>query len=97
LGPETLKGKMEATSIFECFNGPDEHAMNNKLKALPFFKPGMFNYFNKSFNEASDHFYQVLEIYPEDPTAKFFLGKVSQCLDMGIPENWTGVEEMHNK
>jgi adenylate cyclase len=97
LGPVQLKGKMEATSIFECFNGTDEHAMNNKLKALPFFKMGMFNYFNKSFNEASDHFYQVLEIYPEDPTAKFFLGKVSQCLDMGIPENWTGVEEMHNK
>lgn len=97
LGPVQLKGKMEATSIFECFNGTDELDMNNKLKSLPFFKLGMYNYFNKSFNEASDHFYQVLEIYPEDPTAKFFLGKVSQCLDMGIPENWTGVEEMHNK
>ncbi len=97
LGPVQLKGKVEATSIFECFNGTDELDVNNKLKALPFFKKGMFNYFNKSFNEASDHFNQVLEIYPEDPTTKFFLGKVSHYLDKGIPDNWTGVEEMHNK
>jgi len=97
LGPVQLKGKMEAIRIYECFNGSDENDVNKKLMALPFFKQGMFEYFNKSFNEASDTFYRVLEIYPEDTTAKIFLGKASQYKDLGIPENWTGVEEMHKK
>ena len=41
--------------------------------------------------------FTVLEIYPEDTTAKLFLGKTSNYINIGIPENWTGVEEMHNK
>jgi adenylate cyclase len=97
LGPVQLKGKQEPIHIYECFNGSDEHDLNKKLRTLPIFKQGMNDYFNKSFNEASDKFYQVLEINPEDVTAKHFLGKASQYMDMGIPENWTGVEEMLNK
>jgi class 3 adenylate cyclase len=97
LGPVQLKGKTETISIYECFNGSDENDMHKKLTALPFFKQGMFEYFNKSFNEASHKFYQVLEIYPEDTTSKLFLEKASQYMDMDLPENWTGVEEMHYK
>jgi adenylate cyclase len=97
LGPVQLKGKLDHINIYECFNGSDENEIRKKLTALPYFKQGMFDYFNKSFNEASDKFYRVLEIYPEDTTAKLFLGKASRYKDIGIPENWTGVEEMHNK
>ena len=97
LGPVQLKGKMEAIRIYECFNGSDKEDMNKKLMSLPIFKQGMSEYYNKSFNEASDTFYRVLEIYPEDTTAKLFLRKASQYKDSGIPENWTGVEEMHKK
>ena len=97
LGPVQLKGKMEPLSVYECFNGSDEKDMHRKLTALPYFKQGMSDYFNKSFNEASDHFYHVLEIYPEDTTARIFLNNASQYKTKGIPENWTGVEEMHNK
>ena len=97
LGPVQLKGKLDPIHIYECFNGSDENDINKKLTALPYFKQGMFDYFNKSFNDASDKFYQALEIYPEDTTAKLFLGKASHYMDMEIPDNWTGVEEMHNK
>jgi hypothetical protein len=97
LGPVQLKGKLEATRIYECFNGTDEKEIQKKLTALPIFEQGMDDYFNKSFNEASLKFYQVLEIYPEDRTAKIFLEKAGRHIDMGIPENWTGVEEMHSK
>ncbi|MEP7144448.1 MAG: adenylate/guanylate cyclase domain-containing protein [Ferruginibacter sp.] len=97
LGMVQLKGKLEAISIYECFNGSDENDMSKKLTALPIFKQGLSHYFDKSFNEASDKFYRVLEIYPEDTTAKLFLGKASHYIDIGVPENWTGVEEMRNK
>ena len=68
-----------------------------KMTALPFYKQGVFDYFNKSFKEASDKFYRVLEINPEDRISKLFLGRANQYLDIGIPENWTGVEEMQYK
>jgi adenylate cyclase len=97
LGQVQLKGKQEATRIYECFNGADENEIKKKLAALPLFKQGMEDYFNKSFNEASLKFNQVLEIHPDDVTAKLFLSKVSRHMDAGIPENWTGVEEMHSK
>lgn len=97
LGQVQLKGKQEATRIYECFNGNSEHEIQKKLTALPLFKQGMENYFNKSFSEASRKFFQVLEIDPEDRTAKIFLEKTGRHLDAGIPENWTGVEEMLSK
>jgi adenylate cyclase len=97
LGPVQLKGKQEATRIYECFNGGNEKDLHKKLKALPFFQQGMYDYYNRSFTEASDKFYQVLEIHPEDTTAKLFLSKASHYLHTGLPDNWTGVEEMQKK
>jgi adenylate cyclase len=97
LGSVQLKGKFEPVTIYECFNGSTDNDIQKKLTALPFFKQGMSAYFNKSFKKASDTFHRALEIYPEDTTAKIFLGKANKYMDMDIPENWTGVEEMHNK
>jgi adenylate cyclase len=97
LGLIQLKGKTAPIRIYECFNGMEEQVLGKQLTALPFYQQGVFDYFNKSFKEASDKFYQALEIHPEDITAKLFLGRAKKYLDMGIPENWTGVEEMQNK
>jgi adenylate cyclase len=97
LGPVQLKGKQESINIYECFNGSDDAEINKKLTTLPYFQDGMFDYLNKSFDQATDNFNRVLEIYPEDTTTRLFLGKARKYIDMGIPENWTGVEEMSNK
>jgi len=97
LGLIQLKGKTAPIRIYECFNGMDEHVLGKQLTALPFYQQGVFDYFNKSFKDASDKFYRALEIHPEDITAKLFLGRAKKYLDTGIPENWTGIEEMQNK
>jgi adenylate cyclase len=97
LGLIQLKGKMAPIRIFECFNGMEEHALGKQLNALPYYQQGVFEYFNKSFKEASDKFYRALEIHPDDKTARLFLGRAKKYLDAGIPENWTGVEEMQSK
>jgi class 3 adenylate cyclase len=97
LGMVQLKGKLEPISIYECFDGSDATDLDKKLTALPIFKLGMSHYFNRSFDEASDKFNHVLEIYPEDNTAKLFLRRASHYITIGIPDNWTGVEEMHDK
>ncbi len=97
LGPVQVKGKMDAIHIYECFNGSNENDLHKKLYSLPLFKQGMSDYLNKSFHEATNKFYQALQIFPEDKTAKLFLGKASHYMVEGITENWTGVEEMRSK
>jgi adenylate cyclase len=97
LGLIQLKGKLAPLRIYECFNGMDEQVLGKQLIALPFYKQAVFDYFNKSFKDASEKFHRALEIYPEDKTTKLFLGRANKYLDNGIPDNWTGVEEMQNK
>ncbi|HEX4371677.1 MAG TPA: adenylate/guanylate cyclase domain-containing protein [Puia sp.] len=97
LGGVQLKGKMESISIYECFNGSDENDVEKKLASLSFFSEAMTDYLNQSFTKAHDKFYRVLELHPEDLTTKLFLNKTDHYLNNGIPHNWTGVEEMHNK
>jgi adenylate cyclase len=97
LGSVQLKGKMESISIYECFNGSDTNDIEKKLASLTFFSEAMSDYLNQSFTEAYDKFYRVLELHPEDLTTKLFLNKTDHYLNNGIPDNWTGVEEMHNK
>ena len=88
---------MESISIYECFNGSDIHEIEKKIASLPFFAEAMADYLNQAFAEAYEKFYHVLEIHPEDLTTKLFLNKTTHYLNNGIPHNWTGVEEMHNK
>ena len=97
LGLIQLKGKLAPVRIYECFNGLDEKVLDKQLMALPFYSQGLFDFFNKSFHDASEKFHRVLEIHPEDKTASLFLFRANQYLDIGIPDNWTGVEEMQYK
>ena len=97
LGLIQLKGKLAATSIYECFNGMDELEVNKKLTSLPYYSQAMTHYFGKSFLEATNKFYKALEIFPDDTPAKLFLGKATKYLYGEVPDNWDGVDEMQNK
>ena len=97
LGKVQLKGKQAAVDIHECFSGNESNDFKSKLETLPVFKSGMEHYISKSFAEAGDAFQQVLEFNPADLTALFFLNNTSRYLHHGVPDNWTGVEEMVNK
>ena len=97
LGQVQLKGKMEAISIFECFNGTDAGGENKKLQTQSIFHAAMQDYCKKSFSEAIIQFQSVIESDPDDHTARYFLQKANDYLVQGIPDNWTGIEEMHMK
>ena len=64
---------------------------------MPMFKQGVAFYYSKSFREVSDQFSRVLEIHPYDKAARLLLSRSKQYHDGGIPDNWTGVEEMQFK
>ena len=92
-----MKGKIAPLSIHECFNGNSQSEITRKLGTLQVFNQGMVKYLNKSFSEAASEFYRVLELNPEDLTAKLFVSNATRYIINGVPENWSGVEEMMSK
>jgi class 3 adenylate cyclase len=97
LGSVQLKGKRRPVTIYECFDGSDEESMQRKISSLPTFEMGMTAYYHQQFSEASAKFEEVLEADPGDQTSRLFQDKANQYNLNGIPQNWTGVEEMHFK
>jgi len=68
-----------------------------KQKTLSHFNEGTFRYFERAFPEATMSFKKVLEIHPEDKTARMFLNKAAYYIATGVPDDWTGVDMMLTK
>jgi class 3 adenylate cyclase len=94
LGLVQLKGKQAPTGIYECFSGNKENDLEKKVATLDYFNEGLSYYLNKSFVKAASAFHNVIQMHPEDHTAKLFLSKAARYISTEVPENWTGVEEM---
>ena len=97
LGDVQLKGKMEAVSIYECFNDASQEAVALKKETHSLFQQAIQNYHHRNFEQALSQFQNVLDKDPDDHSARKFLDKVTACLLYGVKEDWTGVDEMHVK
>jgi class 3 adenylate cyclase len=97
LGKVQLKGKNNQLSIIECINGYSEEDIQKKMKTFDNFKKAMQYYKEKQFENALEEFQAVLENDPDDKTANFFMENTLKYLKNGVPENWSGVEEMASK
>ena len=54
-------------------------------------------YFDQHFENAIRGFQTVLKTDPDDCTAIFFMDNSLKYLNNGVPDNWTGAEEMLSK
>ena len=97
LGRVRLKGKHNLLSIVECINGFEEDQFEKKLSTLSYFHEAMRCYHEQQFGDAVIIFQQILSLDPDDQTARFFMDNASRFLRQGIPENWSGAEEMLTK
>lgn len=97
LGKVQLKGKYKLLSIAECINGYPAKELERKKKTLARFNQSMTCYFEQEFENAVQGFREVIASDPEDQTAIFFMENAIKYIDIGVPENWTGAEEMHSK
>jgi len=97
LGNVRLKGKHKLLSIFECINGFNETEFQLKIKTLDDFNNAMHAYQTQQLEEAVRLFQQVLIADPEDLTADYFLSNAINYIRQGVPNNWTGAEEMMSK
>jgi hypothetical protein len=57
----------------------------------------MSQYFEQDFENALRGFQQIFSQDPEDHTVKSFMKNALKYYNTGVPENWTGAEEMVNK
>ncbi len=97
LGKVQLKGKQVPIGIHECFSGDTAEEIQKKIASLEFFNQGMLHYSNRIFSQAHSNFKKVMEDDPYDLTAEFFLNNTARYISNGVPENWSGVEEMLRK
>ena len=63
-----------------------------KTDTLAIFNKGIEEYYNKQFSQASVYFKQILDVYPEDRTAKIFLQNSAMYMVQGVPDDWDGVD-----
>lgn len=97
LGNVKLKGKNNLLSIIECINGFDDKQIAKKLATLSLFGDAMNSYHDKEFEKALQLFQMIVAKDPDDLTANYFLDNTKKYLREGVPQNWTGAEEMISK
>jgi len=97
LGKVQVKGKKEAVSVFEIYDGDPEKMIELKLKTKSDFEEGLHLYYAKEFAEAAVCFKQVLKTNPDDKTADLYLKRSAQFMVQGVPDDWDGVETLEHK
>ncbi len=97
LGNVKLKGKNNLLSIVECINGFDEQQFQRKLKTLSLFHDAMTAYHERHFENALQFFQSITANDPDDLTSIYFLDNTKKYLREGVPQNWSGAEEMAGK
>lgn len=97
LGKVQLKGKHNLLSIVECINGYPAIEVQKKIDTLSRFNKSIQQYLGQDFENALQGFQQILSQDPEDHTVKFFMQNALKYCTTGVPENWTGAEEMLSK
>jgi len=97
LGKVQLKGKHKLITIFECINGYEPVVLEKKLSHLAAFHEAINHYKEQRFENAIQLFELIIADDPEDRTSLLFRDKAKKYIAKGVPENWTGAEEMLNK
>ena len=97
LGKVRLKGKKELIDIYECVDGDVKALKQHKITTRDIFEAGLKHYYDKAFDKAQLKFKEIVTLNNDDTVAQFFLEKCIELEKEGIPEDWTGVEEMTSK
>jgi len=87
LGLVQLKGKHNSINVHECFSCNSASELQRKLGTLLIFNQGVSHYLNKNFAPANEAFKKVIDMDPDDRTAKFFFNNTLNIINSGIEQN----------
>lgn len=97
LGKVQVKGKTKPLEVFEIIEANGKEIFELKRKSQGDYEAGLKYFFDREFTSASVHFKRVLDMNPQDKTAKFYLERSALHMVQGVAESWEGVETMDSK
>ncbi|MBF0350077.1 MAG: GAF domain-containing protein [SAR324 cluster bacterium] len=92
-----VKGKTEATGIYEVFNHDPPHILEMKNETRQFFSAGLFLRYERKWWDAIKMFEKSLSVFPEDRAAMLHIRQCEQLQARILPENWNGAVIMDIK
>jgi PAS domain S-box-containing protein len=92
-----VKGKQEAVSVFEIFDGDPLKIVALKMKTQTDFEKGLLHYHSQEFADARDYFEEVLKHNSADKAAQLYLKRAAHFMEYGVPPHWEGVEALVEK
>jgi signal transduction histidine kinase/class 3 adenylate cyclase/CheY-like chemotaxis protein len=81
-----VKGKNQAVSVFEVFEGDSEELKQLKIQTRTEFEQAVILYHQQKFNEAQILFKEVLHINPQDQAVILYIKRCEKY--QNYPENW---------
>ncbi len=97
LGQVQVKGKKIAIGVYEFFDADPDADQTLKWGAQQPFEQGLRYYYAREFQDAITTFGEVLTINPADKAAQHYLERARTYNQIGVPDNWQGVELMDQK
>ncbi len=83
LGNVHVKGKDKAVRIYEIFEGDREDVKTKKSESLNDYNNAIDLYYQKNFTESLSSFEKVLDIYPDDIVASFYMKRINGHITKG--------------
>lgn len=92
-----VTGKQQPVQVFEVFEGDPDHVRQLKRQTKADFEKGIGLYCNGKPQEALELFTRVIKVNSGDKAAALYIKRCENFIKLGIPADWSGIEEMTSK
>jgi|GEM_PF-2809830 len=92
-----VKGKQNTLTLYEVYDADLPQARALKKASHRCYELAMKHFYAQEFSQAQLILLDVLKENPKDKVAWRHLMKVTECIENGVNENWTGITIMTSK
>ncbi|MGH6636234.1 MAG: hypothetical protein ACRED0_08930, partial [Gammaproteobacteria bacterium] len=92
-----VKGKYKPLDLYEVYSADLPEFRSLKQETQEEYEQALAHFYARKFAEAQAKLFRILQKNPRDKVAWHHLMKATECLDNGVPENWTAVTVMASK
>jgi len=97
LGKAHVKGREAPLALYEVYEGRPDDVVARREASKENFERGIALYGQGQFVEAEQAFNDVLEVDPNDATARYYLERCFEWAEHTIPAHWDGAVIMVDK
>ena len=92
-----VKGKYKPVDLYEVYSSDLPDFRSLKQDTQQEYEQALIHFYAREFVEAQAKLFWILQKNPKYKVAWHHLVKATECLDNGVPENWTGITAMASK